>query len=142
MKSSILVVDDEAGQRRPRQPRPQHEGRDMQELISWVAAQPETQLDATGDPRLGMVGVSYGGGIQLTTAALDCRVDAIVPSWAWHSLQTSLDKADTPKIAVGTLTCHGHGSVGLIFGSTCVYAVAALAAAVAMFKWESVLFRT
>ncbi len=25
--------------------------------------------------------------------------------------------ADTPKIAVGTLTCHGHGSVGLIFGS-------------------------
>lgn len=25
--------------------------------------------------------------------------------------------ADTAKIAVGTLTCHGHGSVGLIFGS-------------------------
>ncbi|MFT3730763.1 MAG: DUF992 domain-containing protein [Hyphomicrobium sp.] len=26
-------------------------------------------------------------------------------------------EADTPKIAVGTLTCHGHGGVGLIFGS-------------------------
>ncbi len=25
--------------------------------------------------------------------------------------------ADTPKIAVGTLTCHGSGSVGYIFGS-------------------------
>jgi Protein of unknown function (DUF992) len=25
--------------------------------------------------------------------------------------------ADTPKISVGTLTCHGHGGVGLIFGS-------------------------
>ncbi len=25
--------------------------------------------------------------------------------------------ADTPKIAAGTLTCHGHGRVGLIFGS-------------------------
>jgi hypothetical protein len=25
--------------------------------------------------------------------------------------------ADTPKIAIGTLTCHGHGGVGLIFGS-------------------------
>lgn len=25
--------------------------------------------------------------------------------------------ADSPKIAVGTLTCTGHGSVGLIFGS-------------------------
>lgn len=25
--------------------------------------------------------------------------------------------ADTPKVALGTLTCHGHGGVGLIFGS-------------------------
>ena len=32
--------------------------------------------------------------------------------------------------------------IALIFGSTCVYAAAALAAAVAMFKRESVLFRT
>ena len=34
------------------------------------------------------------------------------------------------------------GYIGLIFGSTCVYAAVALAAAVAMFKRESVLFRT
>jgi hypothetical protein len=26
-------------------------------------------------------------------------------------------RAETPKIAVGTLTCNGHGGVGLIFGS-------------------------
>ncbi len=32
-----------------------------------------------GDPRMGMVGGSYGGGIQLVTAATDCRIDAIVP---------------------------------------------------------------
>jgi len=25
--------------------------------------------------------------------------------------------ADPPKVALGTLTCHGHGGVGLIFGS-------------------------
>jgi ABC-2 type transport system ATP-binding protein len=43
------------------------------------------------------VGGSYGGGIQLVTAAADCRVDAIVPSLAWHSLATSFDKANTPK---------------------------------------------
>jgi ABC-2 type transport system ATP-binding protein len=55
------------------------------------------QLDRTGDPRLGMVGGSYGGGIQLVTAATDCRVDAIVPTIAWNSLVTSLDKADTVK---------------------------------------------
>ena len=65
----------------------------MQTLIDWVAAQPGVQLDAKNDPRMGMVGASYGGGIQLTVAAIDCRVDAIVPQLAWHSLGTSLYKA-------------------------------------------------
>ena len=46
---------------------------------------------------MGMVGGSYGGGIQLVAAATDCRIDAIVPTIAWHSLVTSLDKADTFK---------------------------------------------
>src|SRR5690348_17771384 len=69
---------------------PQFEGRDVQALISWVAQQPEAQLDAPGDPRLGMSGGSYGGGIQLVTAALDPRVDVIVPDIAWQSLITSL----------------------------------------------------
>jgi ABC-2 type transport system ATP-binding protein len=44
-----------------------------------------------------MVGFSYGGGIQLTVAAQDCRVDALVPGLAWHSLESSLYKADTVK---------------------------------------------
>ena len=51
----------------------------MSAIISWIATQPEVRLDGPGDPRLGMVGVSYGGGIQLVTAANDQRVDAIVP---------------------------------------------------------------
>jgi ABC-2 type transport system ATP-binding protein len=37
-----------------------------------------------------MSGGSYGGGIQLVTAAIDKRVDAIIPTIAWHSLLTSL----------------------------------------------------
>ncbi len=73
------------------------EGRDVSRLISWVAAQPGVVLDAKSDPRVGMVGGSYGGGIQLVTAAIDCRVDAIVPMIAWNSLGTSLYKADTVK---------------------------------------------
>jgi len=76
---------------------PSYEARDVSSLISWVAALPGVQLDAPGDPRLGMVGGSYGGGIQLVTAATDCRVDAIVPTIAWHSLSTSLYKAATVK---------------------------------------------
>jgi ABC-2 type transport system ATP-binding protein len=76
---------------------PNYEGRDVSRLIDWVATQPGVELDALGDPRMGMVGGSYGGGIQFTTAAEDCRVDAIVPAIAWHSLATSLDKANTAK---------------------------------------------
>ncbi len=75
-----------------------YEGRDVSTLIDWVAEQPGVELDRPGDPRMGMVGGSYGGGIQFVTAAIDCRVDAIVPTIAWHSLTSSLDKADTVKI--------------------------------------------
>ena len=74
------------------------EGRDMRLILDWLAAQPDVTLDAKTDPRVGMVGGSYGGGIQLVTAAIDCRVDAIIPTIAWHSLSTSLDKAETVKI--------------------------------------------
>jgi len=76
---------------------PAFEAKDVSALISWVATQPGVQLDHAGDPRMGMVGGSYGGGIQFVSAATDCRVDAIVPTIAWHSLTTSLNKADTAK---------------------------------------------
>jgi ABC-2 type transport system ATP-binding protein len=79
------------------------EGKDVQRLISFVAKQPGVQLDSPGDPRLGMVGASYGGGIQLVTAAIDCRVEAIVPVIAWHSLETSLYKAKVPKSGWATI---------------------------------------
>jgi ABC-2 type transport system ATP-binding protein len=80
-----------------------YEGRDVERMLDWVAAQPGVQLDGPGDPRVGMVGASYGGGIQLITAAIDCRVDAIVPQIAWHSLSTSLYKAQTVKTGWGDL---------------------------------------
>ncbi len=78
---------------------PDYEGRDVMALIDWVADRPEAQMDATGDPRVGMTGGSYGGGIQLSTAGIDQRIDAIVPVIAWNSLQTSLYKAETIKTA-------------------------------------------
>ena len=87
-----------------------YEALDVGRLIDWVAAQPEASLDAERDPRMGMVGASYGGGIQLVTAAIDCRVDAIVPVIAWHSLLTSLFKADTAKTGwAGILTLASAG---------------------------------
>ncbi|MBB5107007.1 putative CocE/NonD family hydrolase [Streptomyces spectabilis] len=46
--------------------------------------------DAPGDPRVGMLGASYGGAVQLATAADDHRVDALVPMITWHDLAYSL----------------------------------------------------
>ena len=70
-----------------------------------MATQPEVQLDNpdTLDPRIGMVGASYGGGIQLATAINDHRIDAIVPTIAWHSLNTALYKDEAFKSSWGTL---------------------------------------
>lgn len=75
----------------------ENEGRDVQQLIDWVSTLPEVSLDADRDPLMGMVGGSYGGGIQLVTAAVDCRIDAIVPVIAWNSLTNSLYRNETPK---------------------------------------------
>ena len=74
-----------------------YEARDVAQLITWVATLPGVELNGPDDPAIGMVGASYGGGIQFTAAAVDCRIDAIVPTIAWHSLATSLDTAHTIK---------------------------------------------
>ncbi len=82
---------------------PGFEAKDVSRLIDWVATRPGVELDGPGDPRMGMVGGSYGGGIQWVTAAQDCRIDAIVPTISWHSLTTSLDKSGIAKIGWANL---------------------------------------
>lgn len=52
---------------------------------------------STTDPRVGMVGESYGGGIQLLTAQGDARIDSIIPRIAWNNLLTSLAPHDVLK---------------------------------------------
>lgn len=51
--------------------------------------------DADGDPRVGMIGGSYGGAIQLATAAVDPRVDALVPLITWNDLAYALAPNNT-----------------------------------------------
>lgn len=46
--------------------------------------------DGAGDPRVGMIGGSYGGAVQLATAAVDHRVDALVPLITWNDLGYAL----------------------------------------------------
>ena len=80
---------------------PEFEARDAQALIDFIAAQPEAQLDGPGDPRVGMDGPSYGGGIQFITAARDDRVDAIAPTIAWNTLTRSLYNSRSLKAGWG-----------------------------------------
>jgi ABC-2 type transport system ATP-binding protein len=82
---------------------PNDEGRDVSAMLNWVAQQSSVQLDRPGVPRVGMVGESYGGGVQFAAAERDCRIDAIAPTIAWHSLGTSLDKNQTPKTGWGNI---------------------------------------
>jgi ABC-2 type transport system ATP-binding protein len=84
---------------------PDFEARDASALIDWLAKQPEAQLDKAGDPRVGMNGSSYGGGIQWITAARDARVDVITPNISWNSLTTSLNKEGSLKAGWGLVLC-------------------------------------
>ena len=95
---------------------PDFEARDVQALLDYIAKQPEAQLDGAGDPRAGMSGASYGGGIQFVTAAIDRRVDVIAPDIAWNSLVTALFKDRAVKSGWGTVLFGGGTASGLATG--------------------------
>jgi ABC-2 type transport system ATP-binding protein len=77
---------------------PDFEGKDVSALLTWLAGQPYAQLDAEGDPRVGMSGGSYAGGIQLLAAAFDARIDVIAPEITWNDLAQSLGPDGVPKL--------------------------------------------
>lgn len=80
---------------------PFFEGRDTSAIITWAAEETPALLDDDADdPRVGMVGGSYGGGIQMTT--VDPRIEAIVPSIAWNSLIEALYPNEIFKSAWAT----------------------------------------
>ncbi|WTV81080.1 CocE/NonD family hydrolase [Streptomyces sp. NBC_00028] len=58
-------------------------------------------LDGKGDPRVGMIGGSYGGAVQLATAAVDHRVDALVPMITWNDLAYALDPNNAARQVPG-----------------------------------------
>jgi putative CocE/NonD family hydrolase len=87
---------------------PRIDGRAASQLVSFLggsrAADNGTEVDyvtrdGVGDPRVGMIGGSYGGAIQMATAAVDDRVDALVPLITWNDLAYSLDPNNTDRIS-------------------------------------------
>ncbi len=49
------------------------------------------------DPRVGMVGGSYGGQIQFAAASVDPRIDTIIPIITWSDLSYSLSPNNTAQ---------------------------------------------
>ncbi|WP_328462868.1 alpha/beta fold hydrolase [Actinoplanes sp. NBC_00393] len=80
---------------------PDYEVKDAQGLLDWLAARPEVTTDGSGDPRVAVVGGSYGGALALLLAGQDQRVDAIVPQITWNDLGTALVPQSAATDAAG-----------------------------------------
>ncbi|WP_079139092.1 alpha/beta fold hydrolase [Actinacidiphila rubida] len=76
---------------------PDGEVADVRKLVDWLATRPEVRLDAPGDPRVGITGVSYGGAISLLAAGYDHRIDAIAPRETYWNLSDALFPGDVYK---------------------------------------------
>ncbi len=59
-------------------------------MVDLLASMPEVAQNAPGDPKVGLMGGSYGGGLQGGAAFLDDRIDAIAIGRSWNALQYSL----------------------------------------------------
>jgi ABC-2 type transport system ATP-binding protein len=93
---------------------PDYEVKDAQRLLDWLAAQPQVRTDGPGDPRVGVVGGSYGGALALMLAGQDRRVDAIVPQITWNNLATSFLPQSADVAATGVFK---KTWAGLFFGN-------------------------
>ncbi len=83
---------------------PDQDGRAASQLVDYLAG---TKADnsgrvldmvaknAPGDPRVGMIGGSYGGQVQFAAASLDPRIDALIPIITWNDLAYSLAPNNT-----------------------------------------------
>jgi ABC-2 type transport system ATP-binding protein len=75
---------------------PAVEGRDVARLIRVMSRLRWVQQDGPGDPRLGAIGGSYGGGYQFLAAFTSLQrrgtpvLDAMAPEITWHDLNESL----------------------------------------------------
>ncbi|MFC0625409.1 CocE/NonD family hydrolase [Kribbella deserti] len=88
---------------------PDFEGQDVIKLIDLVAGLDWVTKQRPGDPVLGAIGGSYGGGFQFAGAFTELRdrgrtrFDALAPEITWNDLKTSLAPDETARVAWMTL---------------------------------------
>jgi ABC-2 type transport system ATP-binding protein len=68
-----------------------YDNKNARAMIDHLASLDVVATEAPGDPKVGMVGGSYGGGLQGHTAVADARIDAIAPGRTWTDLAHSLN---------------------------------------------------
>jgi predicted acyl esterase len=81
---------------------PDFDGKAASQLVSFLGGLEVVRKDAPGDPRVGMVGGSYGGGVQFAAASVDPRVDTIIPLITWNDLSYSLGPNNAGPATPGT----------------------------------------
>ncbi|MCY4732092.1 CocE/NonD family hydrolase [Natronomonas gomsonensis] len=84
---------------------------DVSALIDWLEGREKVRVEGENGASVGMIGGSYAGGIQLNAAAVDDRIEAIVPRIAWHDLNYSLQPNGVVKTVWGT-GLYGVGIAG------------------------------
>jgi len=117
---------------------PSYEVKDTEQLVTWLARQPRVLLDHPGDPRAGIAGTSYGGGISLLASAYDHRIDAVAAQSTWNNLATAL----FPNGVAGGEAGGGAAAAGSGAAASPAGGVAGGGAAGGVFKkeWAGLLF--
>jgi ABC-2 type transport system ATP-binding protein len=99
---------------------PDYEVADASLLVTWLATKTsDVELDAPGDPRIGVAGSSYGGGLALLLAGTDPRIDAVDADITWNELSQALfpQSATIPETAGGPGLSAGAGVFKRVWAS-------------------------
>ena len=95
---------------------PGFEVADARALIGYAASRPEILKDGRNDPRLGWIGGSNAAGVQLNTAAVDRRIDALVPEISWGNLVRDLIPGGVVKQTWDLLLYGAGGATAAVLG--------------------------
>ena len=88
---------------------PAYEGKDVEKLVDLVSKLSWVQQDGPGDPHIGAIGGSYGGGYQFVGAFTEIAdkhkqvFDALAPEITWWDLKQSLAPQGVARMEWTTL---------------------------------------
>jgi len=95
---------------------PDFEGKDVEALVDLVSKLPWVQQDGKGDPRIGAIGGSYGGGYQFVGAFRELMdkkkpvFDALAPEITWWDLKQSLAPQEAARTMWLSILFAGGGT--------------------------------